>query len=41
MLGPQERAWLDTYHARVLEVIGPQLDGEVRAWLEEQCRPLG
>ena len=41
MLTPQERAWLDTYHARVLEVIGPQLDGEVRHWLEEQCRPLG
>jgi Xaa-Pro aminopeptidase len=41
MLGTQERQWLDAYHARVLEVIGPQLDGEVRAWLEEQCRPLG
>jgi Xaa-Pro aminopeptidase len=41
MLSPQERAWLDSYHARVLEVIGPQLDGEVRHWLEEQCRALG
>ncbi|HEY0115660.1 MAG TPA: M24 family metallopeptidase, partial [Allosphingosinicella sp.] len=40
MLSPGERAWLDDYHARVLEVIGPQLDGEALAWLEEQCRPL-
>jgi Xaa-Pro aminopeptidase len=40
MLSPQERAWVDAYHARVLEVIGPQLEGEVRLWLEEQCRPL-
>jgi Xaa-Pro aminopeptidase len=30
MLSPQERAWVDAYHARVLEVIGPQLEGEVR-----------
>ena len=21
--------------------IGPQLDGEAKAWLEEQCRPIG
>jgi Xaa-Pro aminopeptidase len=41
MLSPQERGWVDAYHARVLEVIGPQLEGEVRLWLEEQCRPLG
>ncbi len=41
MLSPQERAWVDDYHARVLELIGPQVDGEVRTWLEEQCRPLG
>jgi Xaa-Pro aminopeptidase len=40
MLSPQERAWVDDYHVRVLELIGPQLDGDVRAWLEEQCRPL-
>jgi len=40
MLSPQDRAWVDTYHAQVLEVIGPQLDGDALAWLEEQCRPL-
>jgi Xaa-Pro aminopeptidase len=41
MLSPEERAWLDAYFAEVLQVVGPQLEGEVRTWLEEQCRPLG
>ncbi|HEX8365691.1 MAG TPA: aminopeptidase P family protein [Allosphingosinicella sp.] len=40
MLTAEERAWVDAYHARVVEVVGPQLDGEARAWLEEQCSPL-
>ena len=39
-LSPEEREWLDGYHSRVLEVVGPQLDGDARAWLEESCRPL-
>jgi len=41
MLSPQERQWLDAYHAQVWELIGPQLDGEAKTWLEEQCRPIG
>ncbi|WP_129791931.1 aminopeptidase P family protein [Sphingosinicella sp. CPCC 101087] len=40
MLSPGERNWIDRYHAKVLEVVGPQLEGEVRAWLEAQCAPL-
>lgn len=40
MLSPEERAWLDSYHSRVLEVVGPQLEGEARAWLEWSCAPL-
>jgi Xaa-Pro aminopeptidase len=40
MLSVRERAWLDDYHRQVLEVVGPQLDGEAEAWLAEQCRPL-
>ena len=40
LLSEAERRWVDDYHAKVLEVVGPQLEGEVRAWLEEQCRPL-
>jgi Xaa-Pro aminopeptidase len=40
LLTPEERQWLDDYHARVAEVVGPQLKGDVLAWLEEQCRQL-
>ncbi|MFL6846172.1 MAG: aminopeptidase P family protein [Allosphingosinicella sp.] len=40
MLSPEERDWLNAYHARVLEVVGPQLDGEAKAWLEAGCAPL-
>jgi Xaa-Pro aminopeptidase len=37
LLGPEDAAWLDAYHARVLAGIGPELD-PVR---ERQCAPLG
>ncbi len=37
MMTPAEIMWWNSYHARVLEVIGPQLEGEARAWLEAQC----
>jgi Xaa-Pro aminopeptidase len=40
MLSPEERSWLDGYHAQVLALIGPQVEGDVREWLEEQCRPI-
>ncbi|HEY0627294.1 MAG TPA: aminopeptidase P family protein [Allosphingosinicella sp.] len=40
LLSPEEREWLNAYHARVVEVVGPQLEPEVLAWLEEQCRPV-
>ena len=39
-LSAGERAWLDAYHARVVEVVGPQLDGEALAWLNAACAPL-
>ena len=39
-LSAEERAWLDAYHARVLAVVGPQVEPEVRAWLESACAPL-
>lgn len=35
-----ELRWWDDYHARVLEVIGPQLDGDAKEWLEAACAPL-
>ena len=40
LLAPEERQWLNEYHAKVFEIVSPQLEGEVLAWLEEQCRPL-
>lgn len=40
LLTPDERAYMDAYHAQVLEKIGPHVDGDVRAWLEAVCAPL-
>ena len=40
MLTPEERAWVDDYHAQVLKVLGPQLEGEDLAWLRAQCGAL-
>jgi Xaa-Pro aminopeptidase len=40
LLSPEEWAWVDDYHRQVLGVVGPQLEGEVRTWLEAQCAPL-
>lgn len=40
MLSQVERDYVDTYHARILEEIGPRLEDEVKTWLEEACRPL-
>jgi Xaa-Pro aminopeptidase len=40
LLSPAERAQLDAYHARVREVIGPQLEPEVASWLAEVTAPL-
>ncbi len=35
MLTDPERNWLNAYHARVLKEIGPLVDAETRAWLEQ------
>jgi Xaa-Pro aminopeptidase len=40
MLSDKELGWLNDYHQRVLALIGPQLSGEDKAWLETQCAPL-
>ena len=40
LLSAAERAWLDAYHARVLDTLGPDLDRGERAWLEGACAPL-
>jgi Xaa-Pro aminopeptidase len=40
LLSPAEIGWWNAYHARVREVLAPQLKAEVLAWLEEACAPL-
>jgi Xaa-Pro aminopeptidase len=40
MLSNTDLEWLNDYHAEVLAKIGPQLQGEDKAWLERQCAPL-
>jgi Xaa-Pro aminopeptidase len=40
LLTGEERAWLDAYHAQVAEIVGPQLEGEAKAWLVAACAPL-
>lgn len=41
LLNPDERAWLDAYHAETLRRAAPLLDADTRAWLEEKCAPIG
>ena len=40
LLDATERAWLDTYHARVLAAVGPQVDPATKGWLAAVCAPL-
>ncbi|AUW57227.1 X-Pro aminopeptidase [Sphingobium sp. SCG-1] len=40
LLTAEERDWLNSYHAKVLEVVGPQLKGDAKTWLESACAPL-
>ncbi len=40
MLTAKERHWIDSYHARVREVLSPLLDAPTRAWLEAATGPL-
>jgi Xaa-Pro aminopeptidase len=40
LLTEEERRQFDAYHARVLEVVGPQVPADVRAWMNEACAPL-
>lgn len=40
LLTGDERAYVDAYHAETLAKVGPLLDGEVKAWLTNQCAPL-
>jgi Xaa-Pro aminopeptidase len=40
LLTAPEIAWLDAYHARVREVLSPQLDAATAAWLGQATAPI-
>jgi Xaa-Pro aminopeptidase len=40
LLTEAEKAWLNAYHARVREVVAPQVDDATRAWLTEATKPI-
>ena len=40
MLTPEERAWLNCYHAHVLARIGERLSGAQLDWLTKACAPI-
>ncbi|MBM3491219.1 MAG: aminopeptidase P family protein [Alphaproteobacteria bacterium] len=40
LLTEEEQAWLDDYHAQVLNALRPELPDEAAAWLEAATRPL-
>ncbi len=39
-LSAAERAWLNAYHAKVLDSIGPRVSGPAHDWLVSACAPL-
>jgi Xaa-Pro aminopeptidase len=40
LLTQSEIEWVDDYHARVREILAPQLEGDDLAWLERETQPL-
>ncbi|SOB78884.1 Xaa-Pro aminopeptidase [Sphingomonas guangdongensis] len=40
LLSVEERHWLNAYHAQVLDLLGPGLTGDERAWLLGKCGPI-
>jgi Xaa-Pro aminopeptidase len=40
LLSRKERSWLDSYHERVHEVLGPLVDRPTRSWLTAATKPL-
>jgi Xaa-Pro aminopeptidase len=40
LLTETEKAWLNAYHARVREIVAPQVDEQTRAWLAEATKAI-
>jgi Xaa-Pro aminopeptidase len=41
LLTDEEQTWVDAYHMRVRNEIGPLVDGAAREWLTAVTAPLG
>jgi Xaa-Pro aminopeptidase len=41
LLDAAERDWLNAYHTRVAQQVGPALPTDARDWLEAACAPIG
>ena len=41
LLGDDDAAWLDGYHAEVRRRLAPLVDGDALAWLVERTQPIG
>ena len=39
-LSPDERDWLDAYHAGVLERLAARVSGATLEWLKDACAPI-
>ena len=40
LLTEEEKQWWNDYHATTREILAPQLEGDVLAWLEDACEPI-
>ena len=40
LLTAEEKRWWNDYHAKTREILAPQLEGDVLAWLEDACQPI-
>ncbi|MCB2086989.1 MAG: aminopeptidase P family protein [Sphingomonadaceae bacterium] len=40
LLTAEEIGWWNRYHATTLDILAPQLEGDVLAWVKEACQPL-
>lgn len=40
LLGPEDTAVLDAYHAQILDQVGPHLPSDAQKWLKTACAPL-
>lgn len=41
LLTQPELAWLNAYHAQVLDTLSPEMTGDDLAWLQAKCAPIG